>query len=84
MNKKKSRLYGLVFGIPEQKAIIDKVCFGSCKKIIVGSMHLDGIVPMLFCRQPAAKCPAFDREMDEPLGDVNGEAVYLRKLKEKD
>ena len=81
-NTKKQPLYGVVFGIPAQKAIIDAACFGTCGKIIVGGIEgMDGVGPMFPCRQPAAKCPQFDKEMDEPIGYVMGDPLFVRKLK---
>lgn len=81
-NTKKRPLYGLIDGIPSQKAIIDKACFGTCGKIILGGINGgNSIGPMVPCRQPADKCPQFDREMDEPIGYVMGDPLFIRKLK---
>lgn len=84
MGKAKKRpLYGLVFGIPGQQAIIDKHCFGTCGKVIVGAINAGDQIGMVFpCRTPASKCPQFDREMDEPIGDINGDPLFIRKVKE--
>lgn len=77
-----SPLYGLVIGIPSQKAIIDAHCFGDCGRIILGGVDGgDDVGALLVCRTPAAECPHLDREMDEPMGDVQGDPIFLRKLK---
>ena len=74
-------IYGLVFLLQDQQKIIDDKCFRTCKKIIVGGVHCDEIGPLMVCRTPAAECPQLDKEMDEPVGDVNGDPVFIRKLK---
>ena len=74
-------IYGLVFLLPDQQKIIDDHCFGTCGKIIVGGIHCDGIGLLMVCRIPAKDCPQLDKEMDEPVGDVNGDPVFIRKLK---
>ena len=74
-------IYGLVFLLPDQQKIIDDHCFGTCKKIIVGGVHCEGIGSLMVCRTSAKECPQFDKELDEPVGDVNGDPVFIRKLK---
>ena len=74
-------IYGLIFLLPDQQKIIEDHCFGTCKKIIVGGVYCDGIGPLMVCRTPAKDCPQFDKEIDEPAGNVNGEPVFIRKLK---
>jgi hypothetical protein len=74
-------IYGLVFLMPDQKKIIDGHCFGTCKKIIVGGIHCEGIGPLMVCRTPSKDCPQFDKEMDESIGEVDGDPVFIRKLK---
>lgn len=79
--KNKKPIYGLVMGIRQQAEIIDKHCFGTCKKIICGAMAMDGIGEMGVCRTHKENCPRFEAEMQIPIGDVNGEPVFIRKLK---
>ncbi len=74
-------LYGLACGIPGQLEIVDAVCFATCGKIIVGAVNLPPLGTVMVCRTPAARCPALDREMDVPCGDIAGEPVFIRKLK---
>ena len=77
-----SPLYGLVVGIKSQKAIIDAHCFGDCGRIILGGVDGgDDLGLLLVCRTPAAECPHMDREMDKPIRDVQGDPIFLRKLK---
>lgn len=73
------KIFGLVFGIPAQKAIIDKHCFGTCKKIIMGAIDAEGIGPMMVCR--TEDCP-HEAANDGPFGEVQGDEVWVRKLKE--
>jgi hypothetical protein len=75
-------LYGLVFGIPDQKEIIDKHCLGDCGEIILGAVDGgDDIGSLMVCREPKEKCPHFDKEIDTPIGTVDDEEIYIRKLK---
>ena len=74
-------LYGMIFHIPAQREIIDRICFGECKRILFGAAVDNEIGELCLCRIDAANCPAFDRELNEPCGDVNGEPLYIRKLK---
>ncbi len=75
-------IYGLVYLLPAQKKIIDDHCFGTCKKIIFGAVNCEGIGTLMVCRTPATECPQLDKEMDEPIGEVDGDPVFVRKLKE--
>jgi hypothetical protein len=76
-------IYGLVYGIPGQAKIIDEYCFKKCGKIIVGGMTHELVGPLMICRTPKKQCPQFNREMDDPCGEVMGDPVYIRKLKEE-
>ncbi len=76
-------IYGLVIGIPEQKEIISKHCFGTCGKIILGAIMDKELGELAVCRTPKEECPQLDNQMEEPIGEVRGEPIYLRKLKEK-
>ena len=76
-------LYAILYDEPTQKPIVEQVCFGSCGKIIVGQLDIPldgGILVALACRQDA--CPALDKQMDEPCASLNGDPVYLRKLRD--
>jgi hypothetical protein len=75
-------LYGLVCGIPSQMEIIDKHCFGTCKMIIPGIINHPEAKSLMVCRTPKEQCPQLDKQMDEPCGEVMGDPVYIRKLKE--
>jgi len=74
-------VYGLIFGLPSQKKIIDDHCFGICKKIIFGVIKDKKLGLIVPCRIPKEQCPQFDVEMNEPFGEVNGEPIFIRKLK---
>jgi len=81
MTEKIRPIYGLVFLLSDQQKIIDDHCFGTCKQIIVGGINCEGIGPLMVCRTPAKDCPQFDKELDEPMGEVDGDPVFIRKLK---
>lgn len=74
-------IYGLIFHLPDQQKIIDEHCFRTCKKIIIGGVYCEGVGSLMVCRTSAKDCPQFEKEMDEPIGDVDGEPVFIRKLK---
>lgn len=60
-----------------------KICWGSCGHGIVGAVIVDiagASIECIPCRTD--ECPHAERTMDEPCGYVQGEPVYLRKLKE--
>lgn len=75
-------IYGLVIAIPEQKKIISKHCFGTCGKIICGFVYDKELGELAICRTEKENCPHLDSQMDEPIGEVQGDNLYLRKLKE--
>jgi hypothetical protein len=62
--------------------IIDKHCFKTCGKIIVGGINHPLAGALLPCRTPKDQCPQFDKELNEPCGEVMGDPVFIRKLKE--
>jgi len=74
-------IYGLIVGIPSQRQIIEAHCFGDCGKIIAGAIVDEQIGEIGVCRTPKQECPHFDKEMEEAFGEVNGEPVFIRKLK---
>ena len=62
-----------------QKKEVDKFCFGSCGKILIGALTLcgGGFFP---CGEEI--CPHEEKHMEEPVGSIESGPVYLRKLKE--
>lgn len=76
-----TKIYGLVFMIPDQKLAIDLHCLGKCKKIIMGAIDAGPAGPLMICRTDKKDCIAFFKEMDVSIGDVNGESIFLRRLK---
>ncbi len=76
-----TKIYGLLFLVPGQKIQIDKHCFGNCGKIQVGAIEDDQLGPMFACLQ--TDCPHKDTDMKNSIGDVDGDPVHIRKLKEK-
>ncbi len=63
-----------------QKAEIEHYCFTKCGKAlfsIVMDEQFGGLSP---CNE--VNCPYLEKEMDEPFGEMQGDLVYLRKLKE--
>ena len=82
---KRTPISAILFDMPSQKPTIERYCFGSCGKIIVGVIEIpmnDMALMALACRE--IQCPALDRQMEEPIGELpeTGEPVYLRKLRE--
>jgi hypothetical protein len=75
-------MYGLICGIPEQLKIIEAHCFGDCGKIIVGAIMDETIGELGVCRTAKEQCPQLDKEMDEPFGEIMGDPIFIRKLKE--
>jgi len=74
-------IYALIWGILSQQEIINAHCFITCGKIIMGGINDIDLGPLMVCRTPKDQCPQFDKEMDEPFGEVNGDPVFIRKLK---
>lgn len=80
-----TKLYIIPFFAHEALGLkVADICWGSCGKGLVGGIHVgnDSGIP---CNQPADQCPAFDKEMAEPCGTVDGRdgerPVYLRRLR---
>lgn len=76
-------IYGVVLEF--QKDEIEALCFGKCGKILFGGMDLPmpswGVgagVSLLPCREE--HCPYQDGDA-LAVGDVDGEEVYVRKLR---
>ena len=67
--------------IPSQKKIIKNYCFPKCGRLTIRGIDVPFTGPMFPCKVPAEECPRFDKEMDEPMGDVDGVPVFIRKLK---
>ena len=75
-------IYAVLYDEPSQTPIVKAVCFGTCGQIIIGSLTIpldEYVLVALTCRQE--DCPALDKQMEEPCGSVDGEPIYLRKLK---
>lgn len=72
-------IYGLIIAIPEQDKLITKYCFGDCGKVICAGIDGEVFGPIFPCRQK--ECPHLDKEIDEPIGDINGHPLFIRKLK---
>lgn len=81
MAEENAKIYALVTSIPEQMEIIEDICFGRCKMLIIGAIMDEYAGLLQPCKTPKEECMAFDKEMAEPFGTVDGEEVYLRKLK---
>jgi len=75
----KQPIYALIVGIPSQRKIIEKHCFGDCGKIICGALWDKQVGELGICRN--RDCPHLDKQMDEPFGKVKGDPVFIRKLK---
>lgn len=82
----KSKIFAL---LPTEKQIetINAWCFRKCGQIIFGGLTMDlgdeGSPVELECFAcRTVDCPVVDREIDEPVGDMDGDPVYIRKLKE--
>ena len=73
-------MYGMIFRLPKQYEQIEKHCFGDCGKIIIGSVIDNELGELVMCNQD--DCPCLDRQMEEPIGEVDGIKIYLRKLLE--
>ena len=78
-------LYGVVFEM--QKDEIANLCLGRCGHGIMGIMDLpmpelgeDAGCTIMPCRKDM--CPYLVKQMDRPIGTVQGEAVYLRNISE--
>ena len=70
------KIFAVLF--PAQKKQIEEYCWGpKCGKGIVGTIDLD-ISAAVACRH--GDCPILDKQMDEPMGTVGDQMVYLRKL----
>lgn len=73
------KLFGVVF--PFQKAQISALCWGErCGKGQLGAIQVDEGVQAIPCREQS--CPYSVKEMEDPIGEVSGESLYLRKLME--
>lgn len=73
-------MYGMILGIPEQRELIEKHCFGDCGKIIVGGLIDDHVGEICVCMQD--DCKHLAGQMSVQAGTIEGEPVYFRKLKE--
>jgi len=74
-------IYGVNPFYPSQKLIIDKRCFGTCGKILIGAIDLGEDLGACFpCRQDV--CPYEDKRTPV-LGTLSdGEEFCVRKLQD--
>ena len=64
-----------------QRSAIDALCFGSCKKILIGAVDIQG---MVFFACDEKDCPHLASQLSEPtVLNHYGYDYYLRKLKEE-
>jgi hypothetical protein len=59
------------------------LCWGSCGHGQCGAVAIDvgdRAIDCIPCRE--SDCPHAERTMNEPIGEVQGEPAYLRKLRE--
>jgi len=73
-------LFGIVSLLKYQNELVGKYCFDICGKLIIGGIRDVDIGCMFVCQQLPEDCMCFDKQTDNPLGEVNGRPVYLRKL----
>jgi len=73
------KLFVVIF--EAQKEQVERWCWGpGCGHGILGGVDLFGQATGVPCRQEA--CPYLDRELSESEGKVDGDDVYLRKLRD--
>jgi len=77
-----SRAFAILF--PIQETQITAWCWNSaCGHGEIGAVNIgDGLPLAILCGHE--DCPHLDRQMDVPMGEVDGRMIYLRKLKEVD
>jgi len=61
-----------------QAVEINKYCFGECGKANISLVMDEQLGGLSTCN--VEKCPFLDKQIDEPVGEVEGDNVYLRKL----
>ncbi|NQT04171.1 MAG: hypothetical protein HQ580_19250 [Planctomycetes bacterium] len=69
-------LFAISALIQEKQA--QKYCFDQCGKIIIGGLDDATLGPCFPCRQE--DCPFEFKRTSEPVGDVDGIPVYIRRL----
>ena len=69
-------LFAISAMMQEKQAI--KYCFGECGKILVGGLDEAHLGPCYPCRQD--DCPYEMKRTSVPMGEVQGEPVYVRRL----
>lgn len=72
-------IYAVPINIKSQDELSQKHCFGDCGKIILAGLDLHDFGSSFICRMDV--CPHEDKTAG-PIGDLDGEEVMLRKLKE--
>jgi hypothetical protein len=77
-------IYLIVFEL--QRKQVESHCWGDgCGHGVVGCVTVPmggGELTCVPCSQIAADCPILDREMPEPMGEVEERPAHLRKLKD--
>lgn len=64
-----------------QKPEIEKCCFGVCQKINFGTIIVvDHLGELLNCNE--VTCPFVDKETPDPSAVIDGNDLYLRRLKQ--
>ncbi len=72
-------LYGILF--PHQRAQIKEWCWGKCGLEQIGAVDI-GPALVIICQQ--GDCPHLDKELGEPMGEIAGRPLFLRKLLDVD
>jgi len=73
-----SAIYAISFEAQQQQ-ISDWCWSHRCGNGNMGMSNFGGFY-MITCDQ--AECPRLDKQMDVPMGELDGDPVYLRKLRE--
>ncbi len=78
----KKPIFGVLF--PIQKKQIEAWCWGpGCGAGQIGAIGLgDGMPECVPCNKP--ECPFLEKQGAQPVGDVDGRPLYLRKLRDVD
>ena len=65
-----------------QKELVNKLCFGSCGRVLCGGLDCGDVGPCFPCRED--NCPHEKGRMKFGSADFNGkkETVFIRALKE--
>lgn len=75
----KNKIFGIVVGIEEQREAFKQHCLGDCGKAFFAAAIDEQLGEVGICSE--ISCPYLDKEMDNAIGEIQGDALYLRKLK---